>query len=364
MCGFFNAVEARVGRRLRPRRGCAVSRCPGPPVFVARGPFCPSVAPFARSCPCNSDNRPCCRRSRPCCRQTKACIFSPVRPRFAKCGCHPRLHPSAPAPSRPRRRTALWRQSEQTGARERTAVARRRPFAPLFAGQEVKHLNAPRRVLPRRRKKRPHPLYFASRSMSQFFGKLGSDVVAAGWGHPSKEGRHLGVRHRPDGHREGGMAGAALHPDRGWTPRWRSSYGSVLRGTETARSATPRGETSVGPLPPKRFSCGRDVLWAVGAMAFGRRRVPARVYIKRCRPMPVIVCPASGFLPGGYVHQWAGCGILWQKNHPKQHILTLSPNWFFYLQRITYICFRFSLNHETDAGARAQARALAPVKDT
>ena len=143
--------------------------------------------------------------------------LTPVRPRFCQAWL-PSAPPSVRSRAFPaRRRTAFRRQSEQTGAPQRTAVARRRPFAPLFAGQEVKHLNAPRRVLPRRRKKRPHPLYFAPRPLSQFFGKLGF-----GCG-----GRRVGTSAQ------------------GETPSWRPSPpGWANAGKECLGGAAPRaGET-------------------------------------------------------------------------------------------------------------------------
>ena len=175
--------------------------------------------------------------------------LAPVRPRFCQAWV-PSAPPSVRSRTVPaRRRTAFRRQSEQMGAPQRTAVARRHPFAPLFAGQEVKHLNAPRRVLPRRRKKRPHPLYFAPRPLSQFFGKLGSEVAAVGWERPSKEGRHPGVRHRPDDHHEGGMVGAVLHHESGGRQGWRPYAADIhplrhplrpMRPATIARAA-PRG---------------------------------------------------------------------------------------------------------------------------
>ena len=140
--------------------------------------------------------------------------LSPAPPRF----CQVWL-PSAPSSVRSRavparRRTAFRRQSEQTGAPQRTAVARRRSFAPLFAGQEVKHLNAPRRVLPRRRKKRPHPLYFAPRPLSQFFGKLGFGCGGRRVG-TSAQGGTLSWRPSPPGRPECGIVGRSTSGPKG-----------------------------------------------------------------------------------------------------------------------------------------------------
>ena len=139
--------------------------------------------------------------------------LAPVRPRFCQVWL-PSEPPSVRSRAFPaRRRTAFRHQSEQTGAPQRTAVARRHPFAPLFAGQEVKHLNAPRRVLPRRRKKRPHPLYFAPRPLSQFFGKLGFGCGDRGVG-TSAQGGTPSWRPSPPGRPSAGKNVEAGHSPR------------------------------------------------------------------------------------------------------------------------------------------------------
>ena len=140
--------------------------------------------------------------------------LAPVRPRFCQVWL-PSAPPSVRSRAFPaRRRTAFRRQSEQTGAPQRTAVARRRPFAPLFAGQEVKHLNAPRRVSPRRRKKHPCPLYFAPRPLSQFFGKLGFGCGPTRMGSPPRRDAIHRVSHRPDGPLRGRMSRRGIRPER------------------------------------------------------------------------------------------------------------------------------------------------------
>ena len=106
--------------------------------------------------------------------------FSPFRPRFAKCGCHPRHHLSAPVPSQPPRAAALWPQSEQTGTRERTAVARRRPPAPRFVSECVKDLNAPGPISPPSPEKTPLSALFRAPTLVAIFWKIGVAAAALG----------------------------------------------------------------------------------------------------------------------------------------------------------------------------------------